>query len=181
MLLFFVLVIHIIANHVSKEKYLYNVRFFFLIIFVKILGHDNAYEYIANNYLFLKKEVPECTNPETCPLKIPHAPNGETFAIGCAACDYTLQTGQSYNEIDVSKPNYVQRDLIIENIPQNIDVVKDDFANRKQVNKKYGNANYNRFLPLNEVKEDVDKSHLMKKRNSKVGGRIADLLKKFEM
>jgi len=49
------------------------------------------------------------------------------------------------------------------------------------VNKKYGNANYNRFLPLNEVKEDVDKSHLMKKRNSKVGGRIADLLKKFEM
>jgi hypothetical protein len=33
-----------------------------------------------------KHQLPQCKGVQTCPLKIPHPPNGDEYVLGCSLC-----------------------------------------------------------------------------------------------
>lgn len=33
-----------------------------------------------------KSELPKCSGPDKCPLRIQHPPNGEEYSLGCSIC-----------------------------------------------------------------------------------------------
>lgn len=43
-----------------------------------------------------KNKLPQCDNPNTCPLKIKHPPNGDEYALGCDICKNEASNMKEY-------------------------------------------------------------------------------------
>eukprot|EP00339_Tiarina_fusa_P029257 CAMPEP_0117040242 /NCGR_PEP_ID=MMETSP0472-20121206/28177_1 /TAXON_ID=693140 ORGANISM="Tiarina fusus, Strain LIS" /NCGR_SAMPLE_ID=MMETSP0472 /ASSEMBLY_ACC=CAM_ASM_000603 /LENGTH=138 /DNA_ID=CAMNT_0004750925 /DNA_START=1156 /DNA_END=1570 /DNA_ORIENTATION=- len=131
----------------------------------------------GNNYFYLKGAVSQCAGPESCPLKIEHAPNGEEFVLGCGACRDSEASGEAFDPNFRLEPlpnfqNEPQRLIgrVVDNPAQQDDLA----ARRQQVERRNVFVNANRFLPVPVEKEDQPRPLFRPKKQ--VGNRIADLM-----